>query len=397
MKKLFLAIATVAVAVLSGCDKTPKVVNATVVVSEADLEAGVPKPDSYTVSLTNTTTAEVVKADTENGSASFVLAPGLYNVLVEGASNADGVAYTISASDSFSALEEGASVTVKVKASKSAALIFKEVFYCGHEDWYFRDQYYEIYNNSDQTVYADGLCICNLELFDYEGTPIEYDIENAQNYVFGSHVWQVPGNGTTYPVAPGESIVIAQWATDHSQEGLGGALGKDLISAEFEAIVGESTLWNGTVITDNPAVNMVKFAENYSLPQWLTPVGGASLILFFPPKGMDGTALTYTVGSDSIYGAALAIPIDCVLDGIHTCESDAKAIDTAIPSAIDAGFVCCSGTYVNESIVRKVAETKADGRKVYKDTNNSTADFEVSTDPKIRRNGEGTPSWNTWK
>lgn len=397
MKKLFLVIAAVAVAVLSSCDKTPQAFNATVVVSESDIEAGVPKPDSYSITLTNATTAEVFKAQTENGSASFVLAPGLYNVLAEGASNEDGIAYTFAASETFNVFAEGASLTVNVKASKATALLFKEVYYCGHEDWYFRDQYYEIYNNSDQTVYVDGLCICNLELYDYDGSPIEYDIANAENYVFAQRVWQIPGNGSTYPVAPGESIVIAQWATDHSQESLGGSLGKDLSGAEFEAIVGQTELWNGTIITDNPAVNMIKFAENYTMPQWLTPVGGSSLIIFFPPEGMDGTKLTYTVGSDSIYGAALAIPIDCVLDGIHTCDNEGVALSTAIPSVIDAGFVCCSGMYVNESIVRKVAETKPDGRKVYKDTNNSIADFEVSTNPQIRRNGEGTPSWNTWK
>lgn len=396
MKKLFLAIAAVAVTVLSSCDNTPKTVNATVNVSEAELEAGVPKPASYAVTLTTTTTAETIKANTENGSVAFSLAPGIYNVLVEGASNEDGVAYTLSGSDRLTAVEEGASVTVTVKASKAAALIFKEVYYSGHEDWYFRDQYYEIYNNSDQTVYADGLCICALEMYDYDGTPIEYDIADADKYVFGQQVWQIPGDGDDYPVAPGESIVVAQWATDHSQESLGGALGKDLTGAEFEAILGESTLWNGTVITDNPAINMNQFASAYSLPQWLTAVGGASLVMFFPPEDMDGTKLTYTVGSDSIYGACLAIPISCVVDGIHTCESSETALSTQISSDIDAGYVCCSGIYVNESIVRKVAETKEDGRKVYQDTNNSLSDFEVTTDPKIRRNGEGIPSWNTW-
>lgn len=397
MKKLFLAIAAVAVTVLSSCDNTPKVVNATVNVSEAELAAGVPKPASYAVTLTNTTTAETLKANTENGSAAFTLAPGIYNVLVEGASNADGVAYTLSGSDRLTAVEEGASVTVAVKASQSAALIFKEVFYSGHYDWYFRDQYYEIYNNSDQTVYADGLCICDLDMYDWDGTPIEYDIAEPEKYVFSQFIWQVPGDGDDYPIAPGESFVIAQWATDHRIETLGGEFGKDLTGAEFEAILGESTLWNGTVITDNPAINMNQFTAAYSMPQWLTAVGGASIVIFFPPKDLDGTALTYEVGSDSIYGAALAIPVDCILDGVHTCDSEETALSTQINSSIDAGFICCSGNYSNESIVRKVVETKEDGRKVYQDTNNSISDFEISTEPKIRRNGEGTPSWNTWK
>lgn len=112
---------------------------------------------------------------------------------------------------------------------------------------------------------------------------------------------------------------------------------------------------------------------------------------------MDGTALTYQVGSDSIYGAALAIPVSCIVDAINTCPDAASATLSNIPMNLDAGYVSCSANYCNESIVRKVAETKEDGRVVYQDTNNSLSDFEVSTEPQIRRGGAGTPSWNTWK
>ena len=232
-------------------------------------------------------------------------------------------------------------------------------------------------------------------MYEWDGTPTEYDIANPEKYVFAQQVWQVPGNGTTYPIAPGESFVIAQWATDHSTAELGGELGKDLTGAEFEAIEGQTELWNGTVITDNPAVNMRHFASAYDLPQWLTDVGGAGLILFFPPEGMDPTQLTYQTGSSSIYGAALAIPVDCIVDGINTIENESSISMHNAPVSVDAGYIFCSGYYVNESIVRKVSETK-DGRTIYKDTNNSSSDFEVSSQPRIRRNGEGVPSWNTW-
>ncbi len=397
MKKTFLALAAAAALVLAGCDKEETQVAATVTVDASGLEAGAPVPDSYKVTLSNTSTTEVFTAQTENGSATFTVTPGIYTILVEGSAASDGNAYTYSGNGRMVATSDGAAETVAVTATKAAALIFKEVFYSGHFDWYFRDQYYEIYNNSDQTVYADGLCIADLDMYDFDGTPIEYDIPDAQNYLFSQFVWQVPGDGDDYPLAPGESIVIAQWATNHATDELGGELGKDLYGAEFEAIEGESTLWNGTVITDNPAVNMIKYASAYTMPQWLTSVGGAGLVLFFPTDDMDGTALTYQVGSDSIYGAALAIPVGCVVDVVNTCSDAASATLSNIPASMDAGYVFCSANYSNESIVRKVAETKEDGRVVYKDTNNSLSDFEVSTEPQIRRGGSGTPSWNTWK
>ena len=395
MKKIFYAFALASVMLLASCDKTPKSVNATVTIDETSLAKDVPVPDSYVVTLTNTTTSEVFKADSENGSASFVLVPGIYNVMVEGQSNGSGATYSISGSGKFSALEEGATLAVTVNAAKATALIFKELYYTGVPEWYFRDQYYEIYNNSDQTVYADGLCICNLDMYDYNGEPIDYDIPEQEKYVFAQFVWQIPGDGDDYPIAPGESFVIAQWATDHTIESLGGSLAKDLTGAEFEAIVGESTLWNGTVITDNPAVNMRKFAAAYDMPQWLVTTSGAPMVIFFPSEDMN-TEMVYTVGSDSEYGRALAIPTDLILDAFRGCETAEEAALYAIPTEHEAGYIICSGAYSNESVVRKIAETKEDGRIVYKDTNNSSNDFEISTEPKIRRNGEGVPSWNTW-
>lgn len=398
MKKAFLAFAAAASLILAGCDKQETQVAATVTVDASGIEAGAPVPDSFKVTLSNTSTTEVFTAQTENNSATITVTPGIYTVLVEGSATADGNAYTYSGSGRMVAMADGAaSETIAVTATKAAALIFKEVFYSGHFDWYFRDQYYEIYNNSDQTVYADGLCIADLDMYNWEGTPIEYDIPDAKNYLFSQFVWQVPGDGDDYPVAPGESIVIAQWATNHATDELGGELGKDVSGAEFEAIEGESSLLDGTVITDNPAINMVKYAAAYSMPQWLTAVGGAGLVMFFPTEDMDGTALTYQVGSDSIYGAALAIPLNCIIDVINTCSDAASATLSGIPMSMDAGYVCCSGDYSNESIVRKVADTKEDGRVVYQDTNNSFSDFEVSAEPQIRRGGAGTPSWNTWK
>ena len=67
-----------------------------------------------------------------------------------------------------------------------------------------------------------------------------------------------------------------------------------------------------------------------------------------------------------------------------------------LPTVLDAGGIYCSGIYTTESIARKVKETRADGTVVYQDTNNTTNDFEVKSDPTVRRNGAKVPAWNTW-
>ena len=76
-------------------------------------------------------------------------------------------------------------MTVKVDAVKEAALVFKEIYYTGVKDFYFRDQFYEIYNNSTEVVYADSLCIAETIFASYDKSIIyEWPIENADQYVF---------------------------------------------------------------------------------------------------------------------------------------------------------------------------------------------------------------------
>ena len=58
-------------------------------------------------------------------------------------------------------------------------LIFKEIYYCGSRPEkggvYFRDQFYEIYNNSADILYLDGIYFANL-------TP---GTASHVNYLFG--------------------------------------------------------------------------------------------------------------------------------------------------------------------------------------------------------------------
>lgn len=398
MKKTTLLIAAAVMALLASSCRKDEVVPVTVSVSvDESALVDVPLPESYEVTLTNLSTAETRTATTENLSATFAsIVPGLYSVSVLSSASEDGIAYYYSgslASVNFSA--DGQKETVAVSSTESSALVLKEIYYTNSGDYYIREQFYEVYNNSTATVYLDGLCIAEAIYYNYDGvTPYNFEIENPENYAFVQYVWQIPGSGSDYPLAPGESVVIAQWATNHSLETLnpGSAIG-DLSSAEFEALTGASTTYDGMVLTDNAAINMLNPVSAYSRPQWMTTSSGASMIIFYPEGELNSNNM---IAAEGLYGGAREIPLEWIVDGVNCIADETKLQNRTLPDLIDAGALWCSAAYSGESLARKVAETRADGTVVYMDTNNTSNDFEVMTKPEIRRNGAKIPSWNTW-
>ena len=392
-----------AVLAMVGCQKTgTKTISINVKVDEAKLvAAGIPSPESYGVKISNFATGSVIETTTENGIATATdILPGVYTISVSASQNQGGFTYTIAGSESnVSLIADGAEVVVNVDAVKEAALVFKEIYYTGVDpaNFYFRDQFYEIYNNSTEVVYADGLCIAETVFANYDKSIIyEWPIENADQYVFARVIWQLPGDGTTYPVQPGESFVIAQWATNHKAENLSKGLSPvDLTGAEFEAIEKETT-FNGILLTDNLAINMKKVVQaGYAMPQWLTSTDGSRYVLFKPSKPLKNEDFITATNAD-YQGTAREIAISDVIDAVQAVNNESGMSVLGLPTALDAGAIWCSGSYVGESIARKIKETRPDGTNVYQDTNNTSNDFEVKKDPQVRRYGAKVPSWNTW-
>ena len=402
MKHSVITLMVLAVLAMVGCQKTgTKTISINVRVDEAKIAAaGIQSPDSYDVTISNFATGSTIEAKTENGLATATgIVPGVYTVTVSGSQNQGGFIYTIAGSESnVSLIADGAEVVVKVDAVKEAALVFKEIYYTGVKDFYFRDQFYEIYNNSTEVVYADSLCIAETIFASYDKSIIyEWPIENADQYVFVKVVWQIQGDGHSYPIKPGESFVISQWATNHKAESLSkGVSPVDLTGAEFEAIEKESTAPSGLVLTDNPAINMKKVIQaGYAMPQWLTSVSGSQYIIFKPSKPLKNEDFITATNAD-YNGVGREVLISDVIDAVQTVSDETGMNVLGLPKVLDAGAIWCSGQYVGESIARKIKETRPDGTNVYQDSNNTTNDFEVKKDPQVRRYDAKVPSWNTW-
>lgn len=357
-----------------------------------------PLPDELTVKFINYEERyEVTKNVTLSGQSSPQIMvdniiPGIYTITVSAEKSEDGFTYNYSGNVvNMPITNPNSIVDIDVSAAKSGALVLKEVFYCGSRTptggSYFRDQYYEIYNNSDFIQNVKGLCIAILHPMTATANLPQWPGEDAHLYVYASTIWQVPDN-MDYPINPGESIIIAQMADNHQQAHLNLNSPVNLLSAEFETFVNSTSL-----IRDNPAINMRMAFWPSPTPQWLTTVFGAALVIFYPSEPIDPNKTVSPIGLTSRHYRIL---IKDVVDGVEFVGNANQVQLKRMPAVIDAGAMTVGGTYLGVSAARKVRETK-DGRVILYDTNNSSDDFEVMQTPQIRRYGAKAPAWNTWK
>ena len=109
-------------------------------------------------------------------------------------------------------------------------------------------QYAEIYNNGTQVVYLDGMLLGKGFRFgarDYTARPCLQTRQGANDPdgVWTHHFARFPGSGTEYPIQPGETVVVATDAVDHSQFFSGFI---DLSNADFE-LIGSGDVDNASV------------------------------------------------------------------------------------------------------------------------------------------------------
>lgn len=292
MKKYLIYLFTLASTLLIGCDSfrdmsgTAEVNPITVdvylditVENISTLKDLTVKFDNYDEDL------HYVKEVTDNSVKVDGIIPGIYSVTVSGtAIDTENNEYYINGNSVNAALfKHGSALNIEVQGLKVSPLIFKEIYYCGSRPEkggvYFRDQFYEIYNNSADILYLDGIYFANLT----PGTattklPI-WPEADGNNYAYGERVWKFPGNGTEYPLAPGESCIISQFAANHQLDIYNPQSPIDGSSSEFEFNM------NNPNFPDQAAYDMQHVfyrgkAEMGSIPQYLTSVFGGAYVIF---------------------------------------------------------------------------------------------------------------------
>lgn len=312
-------------------------------------------------------------------------------------------------------LDFSATIDMELVTGLIGDFVIKQIYYAGSdtkEGAVFRDQFVEIHNNTDRVLYADSLYIArawgkqgttDTEKFYYQSNgqmdwsrSVSNSVGEAANtdYVYLSDMLMIPGNGKTYPVQPGKSIVIAQNALNHKVPFVGNNgkevsvrnpdLTVDLSKANFEVHYGEipgKKLFASDI--DNLDVPNLEILA-YEGSDWVLDNNGRdSYVVFRRSSRTEVDALKSYYAPQSVAPGAGAVqykqlPISWITDGVEVQPTlAADRIPKKLNASVDAGFsFATAGKYSSQSIIRKTEKTE-NGVVKLKDTNNSTEDFVV--------------------
>lgn len=272
-------------------------------------------------------------------------------------------------------------IRIQLSAAVIKGLLISKVYYSGTKDNmsrnYTTDSYVEIFNNSEDVQYLDGKYLALAESV----SPAAYPAKDNPDSIYLRQCCRFPGTGAGYPVQPGASVVIAaKSARDHRADA---ETSIDLSGADFEVKVIDGS--------GNPDVPMLPFIHNSTTVQSLNLLNGGpnAVILFETDEDVSAWPKVYQKGKTS-GELFLRMHKKWVTDGVEClkkpAQSDPDVNTKRLQDEIDAGYVVISSVngYNHESVERKVSRS-TDGRYYLTDTNNSSADFVVLTDPTPRK------------
>ena len=332
-----------------------------------------------------------------NGSVIASLPMGVYNVSIEkNITNAQGEQVVISLRmENVNVNTDGQVIDGYVNSLPASALgkdfIFSEVFFNGETNsgrMMHPDQYIVLFNPTEDVLYADGVSVGVTMHISWWPKELWYDSYYPDQVPIGGFI-TIPGSGKEHPVQPGEKLVIAFTAINHS-EVVNGEIAYDhavdLSGADFEVYYGPDA--NDV---DNPSVPSVLITENGdSYGFFFQPRGYVSPVMFRLENGQQSTVdafvnshttlskthvdATETTPEGDIDIHILAIETENIIDGIQTSDVPQDVKTRVVPETVDRGKFLVNGCHRQELCIRK--EIKVGDKTFYQDTNNSSEDMQ---------------------
>ncbi len=290
------------------------------------------------------------------------LIPDRYNIIASGKRvNASGVVIINGQLQNTSLYIENndtLKLDIIAQTSSTQALVISEIYYSGAKSiipTYYHDQFVELYNQSNETVYLDSIIIANVE-----------DINTDTAYFESGHVRMFPGSGNDYPVEPGQFIVSAQDAIDHSPYPVKSV---DLSHADFEHYCTDI----GDVDNDEVTNTIEIHKRNPGADVLYSTLNDAIVLLKIKNPYQWG----YT-DSDVPY---IYLPKSAIFEGVdyreNTTEYDRKHLSETVDGGITGGIP----RYSSKSVERYIDHIDDNGKIIFMDNNNSSLDFHVLRSP----------------
>lgn len=285
-------------------------------------------------------------------------------------------------------VEETTRLPVPLKLDIPGSLVISEVFMDSPPPWETGDRafngskYFELFNNGENTVFLDGMLLAHLyssyrELgaYGHHSCSSSRPMREDPSGVWADVIWQFPGSGGEYPVAPGGVVVVAVAAADHTGVH---ASALDLSDADFEL--------DPLGGADNPA------APNLAS---VGPLVGTAM----EGRGLNGAVPFYALASrvdvqslvleqDPGIGTTREyrrIPAERILDVAMTWLDTSNSEITRVapcPHPVHPSFDRLPGGYIPQgldpasaSASRRLVPLYSGGGSVLLDTNTSKVDF----------------------
>lgn len=393
---LVLAISLV---MIIACSNDPEIVvkttNATIKLLDPSESVKITEFTDVTISFVELNTKEKTEQKVTGSSLMLDLNQGSYEVSVNGK-----VKYSVSGASQEGTIgafvnelnltldTQNEEVQLSLKAF-SKDFILEEIFFTGNKtpdgSFYYGDQYFKIYNNTDEVLYADGLILAQSK---FQTVDKLNKLEpNIMGEAFTTKAMvQIPGSGTDHPVQPGKSLIIALDGINHVELNKN-SIDLSKVDFEIQELAGD---------VDNPSVpNTIKLLED------IVPHnrGFESWVLARLPKGTTKDAYLANYKYDYkwlfVFGSfeleqnesEYKLPNEWVVDAVNlSVQSEFKWIVT--DPSLDSGWTYCGKTdgddsRFGKSVKRKVLQ-EVGGVRLLQDTNNSTVDFEAEATPSLK-------------
>ncbi len=261
-----------------------------------------------------------------------------------------------------------------------AKFVIKEIFFTGtltpEQKKYNGDKYFVIYNNSTDTLFADGLFIAQSTFL--TTSKIAYSPDRIEEGVTSSEIIMLPGNGSDYPIYPGQEFVVANNAINHKELNPNSL---DLSNAKFEIDLISS------INVDNPSVpNTISLVNTMTMHIQ----GYKSYVIGKLPEDVSKeefvTSSAYEFSYESGSGIPMTrqgniIPNEYIMDAVNLSVKNGFEWLVTSPT-LDIGWTYCgkmagdSDRY-GKAVIRKSLSTSTGGIQFLKDTNNSAEDFDA--------------------
>lgn len=340
----------------------------------------------FQVKITEQKSGSVTTAKpNEKGIATFTLPQGNYKITADDAEN--GVSTMFGTVENYTLNQSSAEIKITVKPIFEAlakTFVLDELFFnCssnGEYDRNYYEEYFTIENISDRPLYADGLSVAiAAEPNNSEAGEMNQYLEKEEIVI--SQLYTIPGNGREHVVEPGQSIVVAHSAIDHTEGGKK-PKARNLTGANFEIFVPHQY----AMTVDNPDVdNLIVNFSTFQAFSWGYG-GGVSIMLVKMKEDATEYCNKHKVQLNNPNSFMtrkqdyVILPINTIVDGVEI-GAKGQLVHKALPTNIDRGAVLIDDTpgmmggFKSLFVQRKTAE-----KGYLQDTNNSTEDFIVVPD-----------------